>query len=233
MAGHFQMSVETPAALNSQVEPLRVVEAVSPTATVEGNTDGALITIHDLHGTTSAQIYNGTAGPRGDRGPQGEQGIQGEPGPKGETGATGATGAPGPKGETGDPGPEGPRGLQGIQGPQGEPGQDYVLTDADKAEIAAQVSEMTEISIDSVQPVILGTSNCRYICGEVTSISITPPPSGIIDVVFTSGTPAAALTLPAGVIMPEWFDVQALEENSIYEINIAHGVYGAVMSWPT
>lgn len=81
-------------------------------------------------------------GNQGERGPQGERGIQGEQGPKGDTGATGATGPQGPKGDTGATGPQGeqgPQGIQGIQGeigPQGAPGADYVLTAADKAEIA-------------------------------------------------------------------------------------------------
>ena len=53
---------------------------------------------------------------------------------------TGPTGPTGPSG-----GPTGPMGPQGIQGPQGEPGpkgdpgapgEDYVLTEADKSEIA-------------------------------------------------------------------------------------------------
>lgn len=59
--------------------------------------------------TPGPQGIQGEQGPKGDTGPQGIQGIQGEQGPKGDT------------------------------GPQGEPGpagQDYVLTEADKQEIA-------------------------------------------------------------------------------------------------
>lgn len=98
--------------------------------------------------------------PRGDKGEQGERGLQGIPGEKGDTGATGpagpagatgATGPQGPKGETGATGATGPQGPQGIQGetgpqgpagptgPQGPAGQDYVLTTADKQEIAGLV----------------------------------------------------------------------------------------------
>lgn len=146
MAGSYQMNVDTPISLtmdvapqegvNAQVEPLRVVEAVSPTATVEQNADGALITIHDLHGTTTAQINNGAAGPQGERGeqgPQGVQGIQGERGPQGEQGEqgpkgdTGATGAIGPQGPQGERGLTGPTGPQGEQGEQGEAGRDADL----------------------------------------------------------------------------------------------------------
>ena len=59
-----------------------------------------------------------TPGPKGDTG---EQGPQGEIGPQG------------PKGDKGDPGEIGP------QGPAGQNGNDYVLTDADKQQIAGLV----------------------------------------------------------------------------------------------
>lgn len=51
-------------------------------------------------------------------------------------------GEKGEKGDTGEQGIQGIQGEQGIQGIQGEPGKDgadYVLTDADKQEIAALV----------------------------------------------------------------------------------------------
>ena len=66
----------------------------------------------------------GPIGPEGPQGPMGEQGIQGETGPQG------------PQGKTGE---KGPQGIQGPIGPQGEPGQNYILTEADKSEIAGMV----------------------------------------------------------------------------------------------
>lgn len=57
----------------------------------------------------------------------------------------GPQGPVGPQGEVGPVGPQGPQGEQGLagkagpQGPQGEPGADYVLTEADKLEIAGMV----------------------------------------------------------------------------------------------
>ena len=68
-----------------------------------------------------------TPGPQGPIGPEGPQGPQGEIGPQG---------IQGPIGETG---PQGEPGIQGEIGPQGEPGQDYILTEADKSEIASMV----------------------------------------------------------------------------------------------
>lgn len=80
--------------------------------------------------------------PRGDQGiqgPQGPTGPQGPQGPTGATGATGATGPQGPQGPTGATGATGATGPQGPQGPQGPAGDDYVLTTADKNEIATIV----------------------------------------------------------------------------------------------
>lgn len=69
----------------------------------------------------------------GPQGPMGPQGPQGEIGPQGIQGPIGEQGIQGPQGIQGEQGPQGPI------GPQGEPGQDYVLTEADKSEIAGMV----------------------------------------------------------------------------------------------
>lgn len=65
--------------------------------------------------------FNGAAGPQGPPGPQGDPGLEGSQGPQG---LQGPQGEPGPKGDT---------------GPAGADGKDYVLTDTDKADIAAKV----------------------------------------------------------------------------------------------
>ena len=74
-----------------------------------------------------------TPGPQGPTGPEGPQGPIGETGPQGEQGIQGETGPQGPQGIQGEQGPQGPI------GPQGEPGQNYILTEADKSEIAGMV----------------------------------------------------------------------------------------------
>lgn len=58
---------------------------------------------------------------------------------KGEKGEKGDTGAQGIQGEKGDKGLDGAPGAKGEKGDKGDPGSDYVLTDADKSEIAALV----------------------------------------------------------------------------------------------
>ena len=84
----------------------------------------------------------GADGKDGEQGPQGEQGIQGETGPKGDKGDKGDPGEPGPAGADGKDGAQGP---QGEQGPAGKDGKDYVLTEADKEEIAGMAAEMVEV----------------------------------------------------------------------------------------
>lgn len=96
---------------------------------------------------------------------------------------------------------------------------------------AGASGEITPETVTGATPSITGVANHRYICGTVTSISITPPQSGIIDVVFTSGTTPATLTVPSTVVFPDWFDASDLDASTIYEINIADGTLAVVATW--
>lgn len=80
-----------------------------------------------------------TPGPKGDPGTQGPQGEIGPQGLKGDKGDPGEIGPQGPQGIQGPQGPQGDPGAQGPQGPAGQNGNDYVLTDADKQQIAGLV----------------------------------------------------------------------------------------------
>ena len=99
----------------------------------EKGADGTM-TFADLTEEQKASL-KGDKGETGPAGPQGEQGPQGEVGPQGPAGETG------PQGEVGPQGPEGPAGKDGA------PGADYVLTDEDKAEIAAMV-DVGDVEVD-------------------------------------------------------------------------------------
>ena len=96
----------------------------------------------------------------------------------------------------------------------------------------SKIHEMLDspVTVSGSTPSITAKAGIRYLCGTVTEISITPPQSGIIDVVFTAGS-NCVLTLPNTVKLPGWFDATALDSGTTYEINIADGVYGAVMAW--
>ena len=104
-------------------------------------------------------------------------------------------------------------------------------------EAKSAISEMLSgsVTVSGTAPTITALPGIRYVCGEVTTIDITPPASGIIDVMFTSGSTPAVLTVtpPTGVTL-KWangFDPTALEANTTYEINIMDGVYGVVGMW--
>lgn len=88
--------------------------------------------------------------------------------------------------------------------------------------------EVQVVNVSGSNPSIAAEYNKRYVCGEVSTLTITPATQGCTDVLFTSGTTPTVLNLPQTVKMPAWFTVEA---NKTYEINILDGIYGAVMSW--
>jgi len=82
--------------------------------------------------------------------------------------------------------------------------------------------------------VIAAVAKNRYKCGEVATLSITLPASGIVDVVFTSDTTPTVLTVtpPTGQTV-KWangFDPGNLEAETVYELNICDGL-GVAASW--
>ena len=97
-------------------------------------------------GPAGEQGIPGPQGPIGPVGPKGEQGPIGPIGPKGEKGEQGIQGSVGPQGEQGL---KGDKGDQGEVGPQGPAGNDYVLTDADKQEIANMVEIPDSVLVDN------------------------------------------------------------------------------------
>lgn len=70
-------------------------------ASVEQTENGAIISITDKEGTTTATISNGSPGAEGPQGPIGETGPEGPIGPQGPAGADGAAGATGATGADG------------------------------------------------------------------------------------------------------------------------------------
>ena len=91
-------------------------------------------------------------------------------------------------------------------------------------------TELVE-EVSGANPTITASPNVRYMCGTLTTLEIVPPSAGSCEVIFESGSTATVLTVPNTVKFPAWFDATDLDSNSIYEIIITDGVYGAVMSW--
>lgn len=105
-------------------------------------------------------------------------------------------------------------------------------TDAAKSAIHEMLNG--SVSVTGTTPTITALSGIRYICGEVSTLDITLPASGIVDVVFTSGSTATVLTItpPTGVTV-KWangFDPTSLDANATYEINIMDGL-GVAATW--
>ncbi len=108
-----------------------------------------------------------------------------------------------------------------------------VYTEAAKSAISQMLDAPETVSGST--PSITAKAGVRYICGECATLDITTPASGIVDVVFTSGSTPTVLTVtpPTGMTM-KWangFDPTSLEANTVYEINIMDGVYGVVGQW--
>lgn len=75
-------------------------------------------------------------------------------------------------------------------------------------------------------------AECRYIYGELDSLTVSSLPSiGIVDISFTSGSTPTVLVLPETAIVPEWFDPTDLNADTNYELSIED--YKVVVSeWP-
>jgi len=114
-------------------------DGFSPSASVKQTDTGAVITITDKDGTTTATITNGKDGPPGEKGEKGDKGDTGAQGPQGEPGEKGETGEQGPQGPQGEKGDKGDTGEKGDKGDPGEKGDPYTLTESDKTTIVDAV----------------------------------------------------------------------------------------------
>ena len=104
-----------------------------------------------------------------------------------------------------------------------------------RSKISEMLNAPTTITASSVN--IGAFPGVRYICGEMTTLSITAPESGCIDVLFKSGSTPTTLTITSaksGVSAIKWangFNPAAIEANATYEINILDGEYGVACKW--
>lgn len=95
-------------------------------------------------------------------------------------------------------------------------------TESAKSAISTMLN--SPVSVTGTTPTINALSGVRYVCGEVSTITITVPASGIIDVVFTSGSTPAVLTINGTVRWANGFDPDNLDADTVYELNIADGL---------
>lgn len=104
-----------------------------------------------------------------------------------------------------------------------------VGTYTDSAKSAIHEMLNGSVSVSGTTPSITALPGIRYVCGEVSTLDITLPASGIVDVVFESGSTATVLNV-TGVTWPDWFNPNALAANTTYELNIMDGL-GVVGMW--
>lgn len=95
-------------------------------------------------------------------------------------------------------------------------------TDSAKSAISTMLNG--PVTVSGTTPSITALAGIQYICGEVSTLDITLPASGCVDVMFQSGSTATVLTVtpPTGMTV-EWangFDPTALEADTLYELNV-------------
>ncbi|MBR4457589.1 MAG: hypothetical protein IKS31_01385 [Clostridia bacterium] len=100
--------------------------------------------------------------------------------------------------------------------------------------VLEDITDGGAIQISGTTPAITALPGERYVCGECSTLDITLPASGCVDVVFKSGSTPTVLTVtpPTGVNV-KWandFDPTSLEADTTYEINIMDGL-GVVGAW--
>ena len=90
------------------------------------------------------------------------------------------------------------------------------------------------ITVSGSTPSITAVAGKRYVCGECSTLTVAVPASGIIDVVFESGSTATVLTItPATGSTVSWangFDPTSLDASTTYELNIMDGL-GVAAKW--
>ena len=106
---------------------------------------------------------------------------------------------------------------------------DHVHPNPTPADIGAEPATVV-VTVTGTTPTITAEANHRYICGEVATLDLTPPASGICDVIFESGSTATVLTVPSTVRWAGGFDPTSLDADTTYELNIMDGL-GVAASW--
>ena len=129
-------------------------DGFSPIANVTQTASGAVISITDKSGTTTASVLNGTNGKDGYTPVKGvdyfdgKDGAKGEKGDKGDTGAPGADGA---KGDKGDTGAAGANGKDGVSATHSWNGTTLTITSASGTSSANLKGDKGDQGIQGIQ----------------------------------------------------------------------------------
>ena len=110
-------------------------------------------------------------------------------------------------------------------------GKEYIFNAAKKKWIVphGEGSGDSFVPVSGGTPVVEAEDGAMYFCGEVSTLSFTPPTEGMVGIRFTSGSTPTVLTLPDNVVMPDdWSD--ELDANTTYELNFLN-LYGVFQKW--
>lgn len=125
--------------------------------------------------------------------------------------------------------PEQARNAVSYTGSQTEASPAAAKVDVDAIDARLVALESITVPVTSTAPTITAVKNRIYKCGTVNSVSFNPCAQGLCELIFTSGSTPAVLTLPSTVKMPDWWT--GTEANRVYDIMVMDGVYGVVTSW--
>ena len=104
-------------------------------------------------------------------------------------------------------------------------------TETAKSAISQMLSAPETVSVST--PSITAKPGVQYVCGEVSTLSITVPATGCVDIIFVSGSTPTVLSLPTGQDKISWADGwdETCEANTTYELNILNGKLGVKGQW--
>ena len=107
------------------------------------------------------------------------------------------------------------------------------LIELTREQLQAVINAITTTTVEGSTPTITALPGVRYVCGECTTLDVTLPASGIVDVTFESGSTPTVLTItpPTGVTL-KWangFDPTSLDANVVYAIKVTDGEYAAAV----
>ena len=96
----------------------------------------------------------------------------------------------------------------------------------------SKIHEMLDapVTVSGTDPVIACKAGMQYVCGEVSTLSITLPASGIVDIIFESGSTPTVLSGLSSINWASGFDPTNLDANATYELNVK-GSLGVAVKW--
>lgn len=104
--------------------------------------------------------------------------------------------------------------------------EQFVLTHQNNAdswtvENAELGKKLAVVQVSGATPTIVPEDNTRYVCGELTSLTVSScPASGFWTIEFESGSTATTTSFPNTM---KGLDSFAAEANKVYEINVLDG----------